>query len=143
MAWLIRYSGSTQASISRKNTLRPPKRSVNSPSGRRTSEPVSTGVAASRPNWVSLSWSSSLIGTPSTANIIQTMKQTVKASVLMPSTRPCRTRGGVMLGLQSVRYGRRLERQTPEKLDPDQRSLDASRPMLVLPTSNEVGPKNL
>ena len=84
-------------SISTRNTLRPPKRSVSRPRGRRASEPVSTGVAANRPNCVSLSWSSSLIGTPSTANIIQTIKHTVKASVLMPSTKPCRTRGWVTM----------------------------------------------
>ncbi|MCY1342772.1 hypothetical protein D9M68_244150 [compost metagenome] len=71
--------------------MRPPKRSVSMPSGRRTSEPVSTGVEAIRPNWVSLSASSSLIGTPSTANIIHTMKQTVNAAVLIPSTSPCCT----------------------------------------------------
>jgi len=73
--------------------MRPPKRSVSKPSGRRTREPVKTGVAASRPNWVSLSCSSSLMGTPNTANIIHTIKQTVKASVLMPSTKPCLIRG--------------------------------------------------
>ena len=69
--------------------MRPPNLSVSMPSGRRTSEPVSTGVAAIRPNWVSLSCSNSLIGTPRTANIIQTMKQMVNARVLIPSTRPC------------------------------------------------------
>ncbi|MNW05376.1 hypothetical protein D3C71_2016140 [compost metagenome] len=70
------------------------------PSGRRTSEPLSTGVAASRPNWVSLRSSSSLIGTPSTANIIHTMKHTVNAVVLIPSTSPCCTLRCMMNALQ-------------------------------------------
>ncbi|MCY1562612.1 hypothetical protein D9M68_1000410 [compost metagenome] len=69
--------------------MRPPNLSVSMPSGRRTSEPVSTGVAASKPNWVSLRSNNSLIGTPSTANIIQIMKQIVNARVLIPRTRLC------------------------------------------------------
>src|SRR3990167_1053513 len=56
------------------------------PRGTRTSEPVSTGVAISRPNWVELRSSAFLIGMPITPNIIQTMKHTVKASVLTIST---------------------------------------------------------
>jgi hypothetical protein len=56
------------------------------PSGTRTSEPVSTGMAVSRPNWVALRPSCFLIGMPMTPNIIQTMKQTVKARVLTIST---------------------------------------------------------
>ncbi|MDT4848376.1 hypothetical protein FQZ97_824640 [compost metagenome] len=56
------------------------------PNGTRTSEPVSTGVAISRPNWVALRSSAFLIGMPMTPNIIHTMKQTVKARVLTIST---------------------------------------------------------
>src|SRR5690606_39376925 len=67
--------------------------SVSMPSGRRIRDPVSTGVAASRPNWVSLSSRNSLMGTPSTANIIQIMKQTVNARVLMLSTRDRKSAG--------------------------------------------------
>ena len=56
------------------------------PSGTRIKEPVSTGIAVSRPNWVALRPSCFLIGMPMTPNIIQTMKQTVKARVLTMST---------------------------------------------------------
>ena len=56
------------------------------PSGTRISEPVSTGVAVSRPNSVALRLSVFLIGMPITPNIIHTMKHTVKASVLTIST---------------------------------------------------------
>jgi hypothetical protein len=56
------------------------------PSGTRISEPVSTGIAVSRPNSVALRFSIFLIGMPITPNIIQTMKQTVNASVLTIST---------------------------------------------------------
>ena len=56
------------------------------PSGTRMSEPVSTGMAVSRPNWVALRSSIFLIGMPITPNIIQTMKQTVKDQVLTIST---------------------------------------------------------
>ncbi|MOA62617.1 hypothetical protein D3C78_1880970 [compost metagenome] len=69
--------------------MRPPKRSVQMPSGTRTSEPVSTGVAARMPNWVSDRPSCSLIGMPNTANIIQIMKHTVNATVLEASTAYC------------------------------------------------------
>ena len=81
--------GTTQASISTNSTMRPPKRSVQMPSGTRISEPDNTGVAARMPNWVSLRPSCCLIGMPSTANIIQIMKQTVKATVLLASTAYC------------------------------------------------------
>ena len=63
-------------------TMRPPYLSVQMPSGTRISEPVSTGTAVSRPNWVEFRLSAFLIGMPITPNIIQTMKHTVKASVL-------------------------------------------------------------
>ena len=63
-------------------TMRPPYLSVQMPSGTRISEPVSTGTAVNRPNWVALRLSAFLIGMPMTPNIIQTMKQTVNASVL-------------------------------------------------------------
>ena len=76
----------TVDSISTKNTMRPPNLSVHMPSGRRISEPVSTGIAISRPNWVSLRSSIFLIGMPITANIIQIMKQTVNAIVLAVTT---------------------------------------------------------
>ena len=74
--------------------MRPPNLSVQMPSGTRISEPVSTGVAVSRPNSVALRPSVFLIGMPITPNIIQTMKQTVKASVLTISDRPGLERGG-------------------------------------------------
>ena len=66
--------------------MRPPYLSVQMPSGTRISEPVSTGIAVSRPNSVALRSSAFLIGMPITPNIIQTMKQTVNASVLTTST---------------------------------------------------------
>ena len=66
--------------------MRPPKRSVQMPSGTRTSEPVSTGMAVSNPNSVSFRPSCALMGMPSTANIIHAAKQTVNAKVLEAST---------------------------------------------------------
>ena len=56
------------------------------PKGTRTSEPLRTGIAVSRPNWVELRSSAFLIGIPITPNIIQTIKQTVNAKVLTTST---------------------------------------------------------
>ena len=85
----ISQTAGTQATISKKNTMRPPKRSVHIPSGSRISEPVSTGVAASKPNWVAFRPSFSLIGMPITANIIQIAKHTVNASVLIMRTESC------------------------------------------------------
>ena len=72
--------------ISMAMTMRPPYLSVQMPSGTRISEPVSTGVAVSRPNSVALRPSVFLIGMPITPNIIHTMKHTVNASVLTIST---------------------------------------------------------
>lgn len=46
--------GTMVTAIVQKNTMRPPWRSVQMPSGTRASEPVSTGVAAMRPNSVSV-----------------------------------------------------------------------------------------
>ena len=68
--------------ISTAMTTRPPKRSVQMPSGTRISDPVRTGVAINRPNCVALRLSILRIGMPMTPNIIQTMKHTVNASVL-------------------------------------------------------------
>jgi len=76
----------TVVAITAAMTTRPPKRSVQMPSGTRDSEPVSTGMDISRPNWVALRSSIFLIGMPITPNIIQTMKQTVKDKVLTIST---------------------------------------------------------
>ena len=76
----------TVQSISTNSTMRPPKRSVQMPSGTRTSEPVSTGMAVSSPNSVSFRPSCALMGMPSTANIIHAAKQTVNAKVLEAST---------------------------------------------------------
>ena len=59
------------------------------PSGTRTSEPESTGVAAKMPNSVSLKPSCSFTGMPTTASIIHTIKHTVNASVLDASTEYC------------------------------------------------------
>ena len=69
--------------------MRPPKRSVQMPSGTRTSEPDNTGVAARMPNSVSLKPNSFLIGMPTTASIIQIIKQTVNDKVLENSTEYC------------------------------------------------------
>jgi hypothetical protein len=70
--------------------MRPPNLSVHMPRGTRISEPVSTGVAVSKPNSVALRPSVVLIGMPITPNIIHTMKHTVNASVLTISTAsPC------------------------------------------------------
>jgi len=52
------------------------------PSGTRISQPVSTGLAVCKPNSVAFRPCDFLIGMAITANIIQTMKQTVKAQVL-------------------------------------------------------------
>ncbi len=82
----ISQIGNTVDSIRMKNTMRPPKRSVHMPSGRRISEPVSTGSATSTPNCVSLRPRFCLIGMPITANIIHTMKHTVNAVVLAVTT---------------------------------------------------------
>src|SRR5476649_2445856 len=82
--------GMTVASIVRKKTMRPPKRSVQIPSGTRASDPDKTGVAAIRPNSVSERPSCVFSGMPRIANIIQIAKQMVKAKVLDHSTRQAR-----------------------------------------------------
>jgi hypothetical protein len=56
------------------------------PSGTRTSEPVSTGIAVRIPNWVAFRSSALRIGMPITPNIIHTMKHVVNAIVLATST---------------------------------------------------------
>ncbi len=66
--------------------MRPPKRSVHVPSGKRISAPVSTGVDVSSPNSVLFSPRSVRNCTPSTPNIIHTTKHTMNASVLAAST---------------------------------------------------------
>src|SRR5579872_1495986 len=86
VAFEISQIGAIVDSITTTNTMRPPNLSVHMPSGRRISEPVSTGSATRMPNWVSFSFSVSLIGMPMTANIIQTMKHTVNAVVLAVTT---------------------------------------------------------
>ena len=78
--------GTTVESIRTNITIRPPYLSVHMPRGTRMSEPVSTGVAVRMPNCVALRSSVLRIGIPMTANIIQAMKHTVKASVLTTST---------------------------------------------------------
>src|SRR6185295_372064 len=78
--------GNTVDSMRMKKTMRPPKRSVHMPSGRRIREPVSTGIATRMPNCVSFRPRVCLIGMPITANIIHTMKHTVKAVVLAVTT---------------------------------------------------------
>ncbi len=67
--------------------MRPPNCSVQTPRKMRLIEPVSTGVATSRPNCVSDSPRSCLIFTPMIEKIVHTAKQTVKAKVLSPSAR--------------------------------------------------------
>ena len=76
----------TVAAISTVITMRPPYLSVQMPNGTRISEPVSTGVAVSRPNSVALRPSVVFSGMPKTPNIIHTMKHTVNAKVLTIST---------------------------------------------------------
>ena len=66
--------------------MRPPKRSVSMPSGRRTREPVRIGVATSRPNSVSFSPSSRLMRMPMIENMVQMAKLTVKANVFIVRT---------------------------------------------------------
>ena len=72
-------------SICSGNMTRPPICSVHTPRKIRLIEPVSTGVATRRPNWLSLSPSSVFICTPMIEKIVQTAKHTVKAKVLSPS----------------------------------------------------------
>ncbi len=86
MAYDISQIAGTVTAISSAITMRPPKRSVQMPRGTRMREPASTGIAVSRPNSVELRFSAFLIGMPMTPNIIQTMKQTVKARVLTART---------------------------------------------------------
>jgi hypothetical protein len=84
-------------------TMRPPYLSVQMPSGTRTSDPVSTGVAVSRPNSVAFRPSVFLSGMPMTPNIIHTMKHTVKAKVLTTSTdQACRGIGALVLSALAV-----------------------------------------
>ncbi len=86
----------TVTAISTVITRRPPYLSVQMPSGTRISEPVSTGVAVSRPNSVAFRPSVFFSGMPMTPNIIHTMKHTVKASVLTISTdQAWRVTGGI------------------------------------------------
>jgi hypothetical protein len=49
--------------------------------------PSGSGVATSRPNWVSFRPSSPLMATPMMEKIVQTAKQAVKAMVLRPRAR--------------------------------------------------------
>ena len=86
VAYDINQIAGTVEAISSVMTMRPPNLSVQMPNGTRINEPVSTGVAINRPNWVELRSSVFLIGMPITANIIHTMKHTVKAKVLTIST---------------------------------------------------------
>src|ERR1700712_42542 len=92
----------TVASIVRKKTMRPPKRSVQIPSGTRASEPDKTGAAAIRPNSVSERPSCVLSGMPRIANIIQIAKQMVNAKVLDHNTRQPR---GSVVAAAAVKTG--------------------------------------
>jgi hypothetical protein len=56
------------------------------PNGTRINEPLKTGIAVSSPNSVAFKPSVFFSGIPMTANIIHTMKHTVKARVLTMST---------------------------------------------------------
>ena len=78
-------------SITPVKTMRPPIWSVQMPNARRISEPVRMGVAASRPNWVSLSPSSCLICRPMMEKIVHTAKHTVNESVLAHNATCCCT----------------------------------------------------
>ena len=74
-----------EATITRVNTRRPPYWSVQIPRKIRLIEPVRTGVATRRPNWVSDNPKSCFILTPMIEKIVQTAKQNTKATVLIPS----------------------------------------------------------
>src|SRR5512135_2138146 len=105
------------------------------PSGTRISEPVSTGVAVSRPNCVAFRSSVFLIGMPMTANIIQTAKHTVKATVLMITTDHCLVRrlvplradlpatAAIAVSSESARWGQASRRKglfhDPHQAAPD------------------------
>src|SRR5690625_1594870 len=65
--------------------VRPRNVSVHTPRCRRSEAPLSTGVAVSRPDCELLRSSSWRTEIPSTPNIIQTTKQTMKAKVETPS----------------------------------------------------------
>ncbi len=83
---------STQVAIAVSNicaekTRRPPYCSVQIPRIRRVSEPVKIGVATRIPNSVSFRPNCCLICTPMIAKIVQTAKQTVKATVLSQRAR--------------------------------------------------------
>ena len=69
--------------------MRPPYWSVQTPSNRRTSDPVKIGVPTSNPNCVSFSPRSSLMAIPVIANNVHTAKQIVNAKVLSPSALFC------------------------------------------------------
>ena len=86
------------------------------PRGTRISEPVSTGVAVSRPNSVAFSPSVFFSGMPMTPNIIHTMKHTVKAMVLTMSTdHAWRGMGVVVVAMDRTRLGfdETVRRQRP------------------------------
>ena len=74
-----------EAIITSVYTSRPPYWSVQIPRNIRLTEPVRTGVATRRPNWVSVRPRSCLILTPMIEKIVQTAKQKTNAIVLMPS----------------------------------------------------------
>jgi hypothetical protein len=78
--------GITVASINIKKTILPPNLSVHIPIGKRINDPVRTGIAINKPNWVSFNDNICLIGMPITANIIHIMKQMVKEIVLAVTT---------------------------------------------------------
>ena len=59
---------------------------MSTPSGSRMSEPVRIGVATSRPNSVSLRFSSFLMRMPMIENMVQMAKLTVKANVFIVRT---------------------------------------------------------
>ena len=84
---------------------RPSLRSVHSPSGIRTRDPVRIGRPIMRPTSVALSCSMRPTGMPSTPNIIQTMKHTVNASVLAMSTSQAWRRWRSLEGIAVRRKG--------------------------------------
>ncbi len=66
--------------------MRPPKRSVQIPSGNRNTAPVRTGVAVRSPTWVESRFSRVRIGIPVTPNIVRTAKHAVNAQVVTNRT---------------------------------------------------------
>jgi hypothetical protein len=89
VAWVSIQVAAAPHSITSAISVRPPNWSDQIPRNTRLTDPVSTGVAMSRPNWVSVRPSCALIWMPMMEKIIHTAKHTVKAKVLSHRARCC------------------------------------------------------